>query len=515
MVAVNGYLILMRASMLGKTLGLDIIEDTMTAVLVKAGLQGHQVMGCAATSISRAGSREAALVSLLEQVDAGGAVCISSIPSDQVSYRNLSLPFKDVRKIDSVISYELESMLPYAVDDLLVDFIITGQAAEQTDILAAAVKRSFLAEYLSFLQSHAIEPEVVDIRNVPTVMQLLKQADTPANGLFIDLGQEKTTIFLFLQRRLVMIRKLHMVCRPQPVDEAEAGGKDGNENSDNGGLAAACRHLSRTVRNTLMAFVDQTDETGRPEKVFISGVMSSEPGVAEYLSRYLDLDVEQVDLSRGNRIEMTEELASQWNPGSMNAALALALRDSKRESGFNFRKDEFEAKKQFLKFRKDIGKGAIVLAVILALVMIDYGVDYYGMKKRYNALDRQIVKIFTQTLPGVTKIVDPVQQMRVQVDEMRKTAGMFATGSKGRSVLDLLEDISKRVPSSLDVKVSRVVIDPEGVVIKGTTDTFNTVDSIKKGLDDSVFFSDVTISSANLDRSGNRVRFELRSELVR
>ncbi len=156
-----------------------------------------------------------------------------------------------------------------------------------------------------------------------------------------------------------------------------------------------------------------------------------------------------------------------------------------------------------------------MLAVILALVMIDYGVDYYGMKKRYNALDRQVVKIFTQTLPNMTKIVDPVQQMRVQVDEMRKTAGMFTAGSKGRSVLDLLEDISKRVPSSLDVKVSRVVIDPEGVVIKGTTDTFNTVDSIKKGLDDSVFFSDVVISSANLDRSGNRVRFELRSELVR
>ena len=48
--------------MLGKTVGLDIIEDTMTAVLVKGGLQGHQIMGCAATSISRSGSREAALV---------------------------------------------------------------------------------------------------------------------------------------------------------------------------------------------------------------------------------------------------------------------------------------------------------------------------------------------------------------------------------------------------------------------------------------------------------------------
>jgi Tfp pilus assembly PilM family ATPase len=276
MVAVN-VLILMRASMLGKTLGLDIIEDTMTAVLVKGGLQGHQIMGCAATSISRSGSREAALVSLLEQVDVGGVVCISSIPSDQASYRNLSLPFKDARKIESVAAYELESLLPYAVDDLLVDFTITGQSAEQTDILAAAVKRSFLAEYLSFLQAHAIEPEVVDIRNVSTVMQLLKQADTPANGLFVDLGQEKTTIFLFLQRRIVMIRKFHMVRRSLLVDESEADGNDGSENSGNGELAAACRHLSRTVRNTLLAFVDQTEETGARKRSLLAGCRLQSP----------------------------------------------------------------------------------------------------------------------------------------------------------------------------------------------------------------------------------------------
>lgn len=500
--------------MLGKTLGLDIFEDTVTAVLVKGGLQGDQIVGCATESISRAGSPEAALAAVLGQVDASGCACISSIPSDRISYRNLSLPFKGRKKIDQVIAYELESMVPFAVDDLLVDFIISGQSAEQTDILAAAVKRSYLAEYLDFLKTQALEPEVVDIRNVPIVMLLLKQEDTPANGLFIDLGRDRATIFLFLNGRIVMIRKLSLVCRSQTEAEQEERDRDSGPDPDGGSLTAACQQFCRTVRNTLMAFVDQTAETGRPEKVLVGGAAAFQPGVVELLGRSLDLEVELVDLGRSVRVQMTDEMAGHWDPALMNGALALALRDGKQGAGFNFRKEEFEPKKQFLKFRRDIRKGAIVLAMIMALVMFDYGVDYYGMKKRYNGLDQQIVKIFTQTLPDVKRIVDPVQQMQVQIDEMRQTAGIFAAGRKGRSVLDLLGDISRRVPSSLDVNVSRIVIDPEGVVIRGTTDTFNTVDSIKQGLDGSLFFRDVTITSANLERSGNRVQFEMRAGLV-
>lgn len=78
----------------------------------------------------------------------------------------------------------------------------------------------------------------------------------------------------------------------------------------------------------------------------------------------------------------------------------------------------------------------------------------------------------------------------------------------------MLRDISLRVPESADVHMTRIVVDPDGVLIRGETDTFNTVDTIKKGLEPSPYFNAVTISSANLDRSGNRVRFEMKLELT-
>jgi Tfp pilus assembly protein PilN len=80
-------------------------------------------------------------------------------------------------------------------------------------------------------------------------------------------------------------------------------------------------------------------------------------------------------------------------------------------------------------------------------------------------------------------------------------------------VVDLLRDISLRIPESVDVQMTRIVVDPDTLLIKGDTDNFNTVDTIKKGLEASTDINKVTISSANLDRSGKRVQFEMKLEL--
>jgi Tfp pilus assembly PilM family ATPase len=489
--------------MIGKTLGLDIIEDTVTAVLVKGGLQSNQVMACASASIAQEGSREQALQKVLDQIDLHGVACISGIPSEKVSYRNLVLPFKDTRKIDQTIAFELESSLPYGVDEVLVDFIVTGQENDQTGVLAAAVKRSYLSEYLGFLESQGISPEVLDIRNVPTGKLLLKQPDVPENGLFIDLREEKATVLLFLKKHIVMVRKLNFVGRIQGEEDPARGIRRED-------VEEACKRFCLLIRNTLLSFVNESKDTGKPEKVYVSGIRASDSTVTDMLREFLQLDVEKVDLGQSQSLTFTDQAASQWDPATMNGALAFALRDGRQGLGFNFRKEEFEPKQQFLKFRKDIRNGAIVLAVILALVMIDFGLDYFGMKKRYTALDQEVRSIFARTLPEVKRVVDPLQQLRVAVNEMKRNAGISASGSGAQSVLDLLDDISARIPKSKDVIVARMVIDQEGIVIKGATDTFNTVDTVKQELDGSDYFRDVTISSANLDRSGNRVQFEMR-----
>ena len=78
-----------------------------------------------------------------------------------------------------------------------------------------------------------------------------------------------------------------------------------------------------------------------------------------------------------------------------------------------------------------------------------------------------------------------------------------------RAAVDVLRDVTMHIPKAAKIEVSTLIIDEERVRLKGLTDTFNTVDAIKNELQESDFLKDVAIASAQLDRTGDSVRFEL------
>jgi len=490
-----------------KILGLDISSDSVSAVLVTGGLRGYHIAACGHVIIKEAGGIDEALKALAEQVGTGADICISSIPGEQVSYRNLRMPFKDKKKIRQTLLFELETMVPFPVEDLLVDFTMV-ERSHQSEILAASVKRAYISEYLARLQSNGIDPAILDISGVSTARRLLKQTETPDSGLLLEVGLKKNTMILYLKRHIALVRSF-------PFNGSAIAQHVLNETSSGHAaeqIESCLRSFCTEVQNTLHAFGYQTNKEVSPKKVFVTGIGALYPDTGSLISRFLDLPVERIDLARDSGIRIGENIARTWNPALMNNALALAVREAKQGFGFNFRRDEFEIKKQYFGYKKEIRKAAVFLIVILSLLALDLGVDYYFLKQRHNKLDRQITEIFKQTFPDVKRIVDPIQQMKVRINEIKKSTLLFPGIGASGMVVDLLKDISLRIPESVDVHITRMVVDPDVVLIRGETDTFNTVDTIKKGLDPSACFNTVAISSAKLDRSGKRVQFELKLE---
>ena len=118
--------------------------------------------------------------------------------------------------------------------------------------------------------------------------------------------------------------------------------------------------------------------------------------------------------------------------------------------------------------------------------------------------------VFKNTFPEVTRVVDPLQQMQVKIKEAGDgSIGPELPGTRVR-VIDILDALSRQIPSSVDVDFNRMVVGSDNVVLSGDTDTFNTVDDIKGRLDDADIFTSVVISSADLEKSGKRVRFKLK-----
>jgi general secretion pathway protein L len=103
--------------------------------------------------------------------------------------------------------------------------------------------------------------------------------------------------------------------------------------------------------------------------------------------------------------------------------------------------------------------------------------------------------------------------MRIKIQEARKNALLPGVTDNNIRAIDILNNISKLISKDINVDFTRLVIGAESTVISGDTDTFNSVDSIKNSLEKSDLFKKIIISSANINKSDNRVRFKIKINL--
>ena len=191
--------------MAGKILGIDIQTDSIAAVQVEGGLRGYHVTGCASVMMGDVDGIDEAFKALSEQVDFKADTYIGTIPGEQVSYRNLQMPFRSAKKIRQTIAYEIETMVPFPVENLVVDFTLIDQSG-QSDILTASVRREYVSKYLTLLQNYGVDPDILDISGVPVVLWLFRQAEIPDDGILFQIGQKRTTMVLYRKKHISLIR---------------------------------------------------------------------------------------------------------------------------------------------------------------------------------------------------------------------------------------------------------------------------------------------------------------------
>lgn len=480
-----------------KTLGLDIRHDAVSAVLVKNSIKENVIESYESVPIPDQQDFEsgmaASLETIVEKMNISGSVCIASFPADQISYRNIQVPFKGLKKISKILPFELEPTIPFPVDDLVIDFytLPLSDHNDHTDLIAAAVEKSKLQLFLGILASFDIEPEIVTVGGYSTALCLSSLVDTHENWLLADIDKSKGTVFGVLSGKICLIRSF-------PIPSGTPSFKT--------------EMLCTNIKRTLSAFEEIVGLDFHPDGVFITGCGLDDSDIEQDMERFLELSVKRTDLVSHLEIEKQHHPAKTWNPCQMDNALSLAQMEIEGVDGFNFRKGPFAAKKIWAEHKTSLIKSGVLAAMVLALAFFNVVLDSYFLNKKLTGLDDQITKIFTSTFPDV-KSVDPYQQMRIEIEAANKKALLPGKIDKNIRTIDILNNISKLIPKGTDVKLTRLVIGEESVQISGNTDTFNSVDNIKSRLEQVNFFQKITISSATINKSDKRVQFKIQVNL--
>jgi Tfp pilus assembly protein PilN len=155
-----------------------------------------------------------------------------------------------------------------------------------------------------------------------------------------------------------------------------------------------------------------------------------------------------------------------------------------------------------------VGLGCLLI-FLAGLGLGSLYLDNHYKAQRYASLQAELERIFRATLPDV-RMVQPVVQMHEKVQELSDRLRAFGgvTGAQ-LSGLQILREISSRLPASITLNVDTLTIATDTVDLSGITGSYDNVVKLKEALEASPAIDSVKINSTTTAEEANQVVFKL------
>jgi len=448
------------------------------------------------------------------------------IPNELCFYREIELPFFDLKKINQVIRLEAEGYFPFALDDYLVEFLPPWGNGAGTEVLTFVVERKVLTSVLSQLKSFNFDPAFIGIEGL--TLPLLSMKDTDAARLWLDIGAKRTIVVgsqgmrPFLYRRipagvseLISALAKELGVSPERAEKYMLETELGNGSSPAAKLMRAwADSIIRRVQDTLHWY-----ERGRKggavpprfEAAVLCGGGALILGVHLYFSEALNIATSKFAVpawvSRGEGLELDpdkEPLLAE----ALSLCLARLSKEGRRN--LNFRKGEFVYRPQYrIAYRKAAFPAGLLLAM-LALAVAKCGAQYSLVNSQSRQIKQEMVQRYTAIFPGA-KPADPASQLKAQllVGEARLKAERELLYP---SPVECLAAVGDLVPKEISYLVNRFSYSDNKVRLEGETTDFAASKAIVDRLSKVDFFKKVNLEDSRSTPNG-KVSFVISIEL--
>lgn len=480
-----------------------------------------------------------ALQGILDDNDVVWEVACTGVPGQCVSSRLLTFPFGSTKKISQTVTFEMESHIPFNIDEVLLDYSVVWSTKDASKVLVAYMRKGEFAKQLSTLQGLGIDPRYFGVEGVELI-HLVTLGMVPPEGAYaiIDLGHEKTTVAVCQGKNLSYVRAISIAGRMMteaiakslevPYDEAErikiemgqvTSGQSEAVDEMSAKVSKAIdevlSELFLNLRQTLFTF---SDTEGVPvEGIFICGGTSRMPGLDRALTDALKQNVAHLNVLDFHFCRLSH---GEANRHVIPQALALALRGvaAGGQHDINFRQGEFAFTGDVEQLGGSMRRVIIVVGIIVALALGHFTIKFYALKKRMGKLQGDVASLVTQALPGTPKRSLRTTQSALSVikSKQKEVSDRVAKLEDilGLSPLDVLTEISKTLPGREEIKidVNNLSIKQGRATFSGATDSFESVDRIKMALAKSELFRNVTTGNVRKGVKGE-IKFDVAMEV--
>ena len=487
-----------------RILALELDAHEMKAAVIETTFRDFRVAGFYRDPVTPdGGSLADQMRAFLERHQLRGTTVLSSLPGDLISLRTFYLPFRDRKRLDQTVPFELEGQVPFGLDEVVIDYDVLSHDRTGSNVLAALAQRQDLEAHLTLLSEVGLDPKVVDSAPLATLNILgLLGNDLPATFAYVGGNARRTIVALYRNRQLVGLRTLV----PAQLEPGADAAVPANGNGHAPDIAARVAALAKDIRWTLLAI------NGAPLDDDLPCFVAGEGLEFEQLGPLLEADL-------GFRVRRLEQAQLRSVPqalraelGSFVSPLGLALREVNTDSalGVNFRQGSFAYHRGADEIRRAMWRSGALAALVVVLMIANTYMGYEQLARRLELVQGQIRNVFTQTLPDVHRIVDELTQMQSEIkDGKEKLKAMGGASANVTSAIDVLRTLTTALPPDLKIDIDDYTMDLEGVKAKAKSDSFESVDAIKQQIASSHAFADVQVKDVKAAPDGKGIDFRL------
>jgi general secretion pathway protein L len=414
--------------------------------------------------------------------------CLVSIPANLFFFRTLELPFKNSKKIRQIIPFEMENHLALEAHKFDFNFCIVNKnnntSAGTNMISIAAIEQDILKKYKTFFSDGGISPDVLTLGSgYPMALVFAGLADQYA--IFIYAESLFASIYIIYSGQIAF-------CRSFALDSEEPES-----------------NVKKNLIYTYLSFNEHFKNRISLNCIAISGTAPFLDSLAQNIETHIQEKVQVFNIFEALDIWSDKDNFNSQHYDMTQNAIALAEIEIKEMDRYNFNPKV----SGFTDFYQEHKSGFISSMLLLIIFLIIYSVqpliNVNLMEKHVKELDKKIIRVFQSDFPQVTNIVDPVHQMQVELEELKKKRPMDLSGESPLNI-DIFNEISKILPATMDIIITRFVRTENILLVSGSADQFNTIDKMKNYFEKIVLFKNVDINSASMDKIEKRVKFNLK-----
>ena len=429
---------------------------------------------------------------LVETHGLRGDTVLAALPTHHAVLRNLTLPFRDQRRLRQMMTFALAEHMPFEPEDVVVDFrpLPVQQVPQQTQVLVAGMPKQEIAETLTLLRGAGVEPGVLDL----DVFSLASAAvlggkSVPGKTALLSVQPGRTLLTLLHDGVPVFARSLAQ-----------------GTLADDGALPDA-QKLGKQLQHTLYACEHAVQLTYEPDLVLLFGADRESLGqlaVGLHEATGMPAHVWRIEAPGYKPAH-----AGDAGPAGHPIALGAALRGLHRQTrGLNLRRGEFAPHSNLRELRGQLVALGVLAVAVAGLGLGSLYLQNHFKSRRLAQVQDGIAKAFREMLPGA-RMVQPVAQMREKMGDLDRRLRAFGglTGAQ-LSGLAVLRELSTRVPASLRVEIDDLTINGDVVELSASTASYDNVVRLQNALAASPLLSDVTINNTRQGLN-NTVQFKL------